>query len=799
MRKLAASKAPKSEFDQSMDEGTNAVIGTGIGAGLGFGAKEAGKLGYKAATSVGPLSREQVEIIEANPDGYKSAPKLEQILNDWKEMGKKTQQTGLDAASDARQSLQGLPNIPVGNYYEALSKEPSDIKYSTAIDPGTRAKITQDAFKAVEPEINDLSAQDKSITQRLMQNEYEQNMPFQDERLSLKENQTNQIFDRKAAQLEDVPQPSREEQAISKYNTLKEERQLQRIDEKIAKKTLKAQAGSTSAQEALIEATNKKEDFLHNQTNRAEKDTSVQTAKGNKAVAGVDQKKSELEFRKVLTDEKLAQDKALKEQARLEKLLKEKETLEAKRQDIHKKIQKKTDGAAKEAKKQYSKVANIPEEISVPEDRYLRPEYSKQLEGAVAKARPATEAGLEPIVVDQLVQELREGSDFDGKAGPIKNFNNGLSENVRRDVLNEKDYPVYNEKMGLSSNAQNIQDQMATTTGLEFDKSPDNVRFADGARNKLGQALLDRKSAINTAEELDGIFSNLVKNGIVTPQEAQAFMQNGQYAAIKTAVETGAKDITGYDIANMTKGPTAIKAGIGQYGGKIQEMLAQFAGGTGGKIASKIGDSLPYVGGAFGLAAGLATAANASDEGLITPEQEAFAGPMTMLDPPLTDSVQSAIDMNKSYNDAKAQGDGELMSNVKAAGGAISGFVKPFTEGASSVVPSIDKLAEMGVRGVMDTMESVGKDQSNAARDRMEKRMGNSPVIEQSKSLKQATPEQLMQLMESFKNIKGAEIFVAPLEQAAQAETEEDRQGRLFGLYQQPAFRQLLKKKIQPM
>lgn len=70
----------------------------------------------------------------------------------------------------------------------------------------------------------------------------------------------------------------------------------------------------------------------------------------------------------------------------------------------------------------------------------------------------------------------------------------------------------------------------------------------------------------------------------------------------------------------------------------------------------------------------------------------------------------------------------------------------------------------------------------------------NNDVLRAGNTLKQATPEQLMELSQSFKDIKGADNFVAPLENAAQATTEEEKRARLFGLYQQPAFRQLLNK-----
>lgn len=67
-------------------------------------------------------------------------------------------------------------------------------------------------------------------------------------------------------------------------------------------------------------------------------------------------------------------------------------------------------------------------------------------------------------------------------------------------------------------------------------------------------------------------------------------------------------------------------------------------------------------------------------------------------------------------------------------------------------------------------------------------------LITGAKTLKESNPDQLMELAKAFQTVKGADKFVAPLENAAQANSEEERQARLFGLYQQPAFRQLLKK-----
>lgn len=87
--------------------------------------------------------------------------------------------------------------------------------------------------------------------------------------------------------------------------------------------------------------------------------------------------------------------------------------------------------------------------------------------------------------------------------------------------------------------------------------------------------------------------------------------------------------------------------------------------------------------------------------------------------------------------------------------------------------------------------------QSSIAQNKAQiERLSNktSPVVEDGKALSKSSPDQLMEILQSFTNVKGADKFVAPLENAAQASSDEERKARLFGLYQQPAFRQLLRK-----
>ena len=284
--------------------------------------------------------------------------------------------------------------------------------------------------------------------------------------------------------------------------------------------------------------------------------------------------------------------------------------------------------------------------------------------------------------------------------------------------------------------------------------------------------------------------------------------------------QAGAKAGAGAFLGGQFGGGTgaAIGAGAGIasdiLGTKLQEYYALQKASKLGGAASKLSSNLPGILGAGGAILGGMAASDAStpEDRRLNPALSAastaadIALPLPGVD--VTGGVQQgqedALKASRQYNPQ----DQELAQNVAMSGdlgsdpsatmsmanpvvsAAHSGFIK----GALAPVP---QLAQAGA----DVLNNAGFERSNDARAIMEKRMkavDESPnkTIAGSKALNQATPDQLIELSNGFKGIKGADSFVAPLENAAQASSPEEMQARLFGLYQQPAFRQLLKKGI---
>jgi hypothetical protein len=397
-------------------------------------------------------------------------------------------------------------------------------------------------------------------------------------------------------------------------------------------------------------------------------------------------------------------------------------------------------------------------------------------------------------------------------------------------VLNEKDYPEYAKGQHTSHVSRNAQDDISRYTGVEYDKNPQNVKFDDNARAKL-TSLLENPTSENRVALIKSL-TDAETAGVLPQGSAQKFFETGDSTVIKQMVQDssklteatgkrlikgGAKVGVGAAVGGGLAGNTgaAVGAGVGalseMYGSKLQEMIALAKAAEDSKLM-KLGRYLPGTLGTIGALAGGAAAANAGD---LTPAEASLATAAEIANPlPMTDVIQGSIDAKKAANEAQSQlGDrdvtfeaemaqyGDLGANpaqtiltanpVEAARqkGFLKGFVSPF--------PVVGKMVGEGVEQLTD---SFGKEQSNDARSRMEQNMkafdqlknDKNEVLKSGEALKQATPEQLMELSQSFKEIKGADNFVAPLENAAQASTEEEKKARLFGLYQQPAFRQLI-------
>jgi hypothetical protein len=358
--------------------------------------------------------------------------------------------------------------------------------------------------------------------------------------------------------------------------------------------------------------------------------------------------------------------------------------------------------------------------------------------------------------------------------------------------------------------ANNLENKLKDLK-INLDKNSD-VDVSSAVQKRLGTYADDlnspeAKKAINVIDEAKTIssnpnlksgtdFLNEVKSGNIKDlvKNSSNLSEQTKYKLLQTAGKAGVGGLIGGQVGGGQG--AAIGAGAGAvadiYGSKLQELYALQKAGKLGNFVKGANSMLPGILGAGGAALAATAAANAGE---ISPtEASAVAGVETFNPIPATDAVQAYVDAKKEY---KRTGD-----PASALADGIKGFVSPVAnltqmanESTKDLGHTIMNAPDKVIPATYKAVDDFGTKQSNDARARMEQNYGgNNKVVTASKALNQATPEQLMELSQSFKEIKGADNFVAPLENAAQASSDQERQARLFGLYQQPAFRQLLKK-----
>lgn len=424
-----------------------------------------------------------------------------------------------------------------------------------------------------------------------------------------------------------------------------------------------------------------------------------------------------------------------------------------------------------------------------------------------------------------------------GKAGVkigeegIENLSKSSSDKIYKTLANPELYPdEFKQLQGAIDSTREftqsqpldfVQQRLAQADKLEKNMEQlgvkvdpnSNVELRNNATNKLtalaaNPQLDDAKKLTSTIDEARTISSN------PNMKPGQEFLNELNAAKIKEGVnvsgaisdptmykiaQAGTKAGVGGFLGNQVGGSTGMALGAAGglaadvYGTKLQEMYALKKAGKLGKAASAINSAMPGILGGAGALIGATAAANAGE---ITPEEAGVVAGVEAFNPiPATDTVQAYIDAKKEY---KRSGD-----PASALADGIKGFVSPIpvlanmaNDAAPDIARAVLDAPDKIVPAAFKTVDKFGTAQSNDARARMEQNMKakSNPVLESGKSLKQATPEQLMELSQSFKEIKGADNFVAPLENAANASSEEEKKARLFGLYQQPAFRQLINK-----
>jgi hypothetical protein len=274
-------------------------------------------------------------------------------------------------------------------------------------------------------------------------------------------------------------------------------------------------------------------------------------------------------------------------------------------------------------------------------------------------------------------------------------------------------------------------------------------------------------------------------------------------SALKDSVKnTQQLRLTGYDAMKAAQGSPAsvAKPLLDTYRTKAQEAVALSKGdgllNTLGKVGEVTGKYLP---GALGVGGAVLGAMSAANAGELSPEEATVAGALDAVNPTPTDVVQAAVEGKKAAKQALAEGASpyvEEIADPTSLTGVRQGnevMDKALLAGAKGLVSPIPNLAKAAV----DTADSFGTSQSNEARNRMEQQMN---ALNSLKSQPEKKGNDFLNFVnknpQSLKDLAGqltgaGQSYAAPLNKAADAD-ERTRTAILYGLYQQPAFRQLL-------
>lgn len=437
-----------------------------------------------------------------------------------------------------------------------------------------------------------------------------------------------------------------------------------------------------------------------------------------------------------------------------------------------------------------SKATQISNTMANPD---VKPEAFEKLQSELAgseefsKRQPLNLTDVNSVTADVPETRLQQAS-------RLEDMMKQLGVKVGKDSTAEVLTPAQNKIVKAAGNIASPEAQKLSSFVDEADLLSSNPKFdkvtGEAIRN-TGDDFLKQVNAAN--------IQDVVKNsGSVSD-------------AIKHRLGGVAGKMAGGALAGTAIGGQngAILGGIGGaaldiYGTKAQELAAL---AKSSKLAQFGSDALklaPGILGGLGAGIGAMSAANAGE---ISPEEAGALTAVETVNPiPGTDAVSGYVEGKKAFNQ------GADPASIAAAG--LGGFISPVTgavkqaydavpEATRQILNAPDKIPA-ALSAAEQYVNTLGTEKSIDARSRMEQNLNAyksakdssaSPVIAGQQALKQATPDQLMELSQSFKGIKGAEAFAAPLESAAQADSEHERQARLFGLYQQPAFRQMLKKK----
>lgn len=849
---VSEARSPSGEEDESSFN--NTVNKTALGAGAGAIAnKVIGATANVVHNNLGDLDATQIKAIDENRDLYKRVSPLEDIMEQFRSLGDKTRQGGINSAAKARQALVGLPNVPVEEYYKTLAQPALDPKYSNDIATNKEADLFGSKLDEMSPQINE----DKL---KLAAIDSEMSIPYQDERLGINQSIKAAKYENKLGQLSAPPSPSSKLSIMDAFEDSKNSSKLSQLEDLLAQSTARPQVDAkddfnfhnanridketklrdidtqrgklpdseklevvgahnekrdakklerfdekiAKAEDKIASETqkinDKKQAFQQNMADKKEKTSSLREAGASDAKARMQGRKDQVIFNKILDDEKSAQMKNLKQKEKMEKLLDDKRKLEAK-------MQERVTGAGASAKADMEALKNTPKKIRdvVPElqNKILGQDYASSLQDAIADVEHSSE--ISPVRLDQKLQEIRDNVP-DGKQNTVGKFNAEMSKSVREKLrqLSPEGYAPNMDQAAESFKTEALWDK----NGIRYNQDLDRVTLDDAGKSKINATLLDPKKNDSSFAYLQEALEDAKRQGNLPPNATVEDMLNtGKVSALKGEVGRlrEGKALNAFDVNSIAKGEMSRAPGImGKMGGtKLQEMLALYKNSGAGKAIQAAGKyGLPIAG---GLAAGM-SAASAAESGELSPEAALLSGSAEALNPlPGLDMVEGAKGGAAGINEAFAEntqeeltaapefgandlGGADLVSQNPLAQRALSGFVK----GAVSPIPAMATSAFEG-------LDKAGTERSNDARAMMEKRMnaGSAPKVqphEEFKNFVEQKPEQIQDMLQLFSNDEKTATFLAPLEKAANAD-DRTRSAVLFGLYQQPAFRQALKAK----
>lgn len=868
-----ASAAPKfedteeipMEKPEEMNDTLAGAIGGTAGALGGAALNKVAEVGVNAITNnLGALRPEDIAKIDQNRDLYKelkkSANPLEDMLEQFRVLGDKNRQGGIDSASAAVESLRGKPNMPINEFYKTIaSPAAKNMDYSDALPENTKAKILGENLDAIAP------AQREDLSQ-LMSLEEDMNKPFQDERLAINqsikdakyENKLGQInvpenkklpildasADKKAAQkLQELEQKlaqvsgktpapvleAKEDFVFGVDNRIDRDKKLQDIDisrektpdfEKIAvkeefaakrddKKLQRFDEKISATDQKIADETQKieqkKQQFQQQMADKKVQTGTLRDIDQNNAQARMQGRKDQVIFNKILDDEKTAQMKNLKQKEKMEKLLADKQKLEGKIQSRVQEATKKTEEAFTAEQKTPKKILDVTPEL---QGRVLREGYADSLANGIKSTDRLEE--LELPAVHKRLRELQEADTNYEQGGAVNNFRKEMANSLSTKLKENEGY-----KKGMASAEESYKtDALWDKNGIRFNKDLDRTTLEDSGRSKLNQILLDGEKNKVSKEYLMEALQDAERQGhLPKGTNIAELMNRSEVAALQGEVGRLRQggDLNAFDINSIAKGEYSRAPGItSKLGGtKLQELMGMYKNSIGGKIIKGAGKyGLPV---AASLAAGM-SAASAADSGELSTPAAILSGTAEAFNPTPFDMVEGAKGGAKGIDEALATsspeeltaepimdgnslGAADLVAQNPVVKEAISGFAK------GAIAPVGEMLKSAG-----ESFSEAGTARSNDARARMEQNFGKLGISKSAPVEKKAVPhedfrnfveqrpEQIQELAQFFSNDEKTASFVAPLEKAAQAD-DRTRSAVLFGLYQQPAFRQAMKGK----